>query len=58
MSMKQRENESAHDYAVGFQIVLEKIPHYEESWFRNLLILGAALTLSYLDQYAESGHSQ
>ena len=30
----------AHDYALRFETVLEKIPHYEESWVRNLFVWG------------------
>ena len=40
MSMQQGRNETAHDYALRFEIVLEKIPHYEESWVHNLFIWG------------------
>ena len=32
--------ESAHDYALRFETVLEKIPRYEESWVRNLFVCG------------------
>ena len=38
MSMQQGENESAHDYALRFKIVLEKISQYNESWVRNLFV--------------------
>ena len=40
MSMQQGRNETAHDYALRFETVLEKIPHYEESWVRNLFVWG------------------
>ena len=40
MSMQQRKNETAHDYALGCERVLEKIPHYDESWVRNLFVWG------------------
>ena len=40
MSMQQRKNESAHDYALHFETVLEKIPCYDESWVRNLFVWG------------------
>ena len=33
-------NESAHDYALRFETVLEKIPCYDESWVRNLFVWG------------------
>ena len=38
--MQQGKNETAHDYALRFKTVLEKIPHYEESWVRNLFVWG------------------
>ena len=31
-SMRQGKNESAHDYSLRFEAVLDKIPAYEESW--------------------------
>ena len=40
MSMQQGKNETAHDYALRFETVLEKIPQYEESWVRNLFVWG------------------
>ena len=40
MSMQQGKNEIAHDYALRFETVLERIPHYDESWVRNLFIWG------------------
>ena len=40
MSMQQGKTESAHDYALRFETVLEKIPHYDESWIQNLFIWG------------------
>ena len=40
MSMQQGENENAHDHALRFEIVLEKIPHYDESSMRNLFDWG------------------
>ena len=40
MSMQQGKNETAHDYALRFETVLEKIPHYEESQVRNLFVWG------------------
>ena len=40
MSMQQGKNETAHDYALRFETVLEKIPCYEESWVRNLFVWG------------------
>ena len=40
MSMQQGKNETAHDYALRFETVLERIPHYDESWVRNLFVWG------------------
>ena len=40
MSMQQGKNETIHDYALRFETVLEKIPHYDESWVRNLFVWG------------------
>ena len=40
MSMQQGKNETAHDYALRFETVLEKIAHYDESWVRNLFVWG------------------
>ena len=40
MSMQQGKNETAHDYALRFETVLEKIPCYDESWVRNLFVWG------------------
>ena len=40
MSMQQGKNETAHDHALRFKTVLEKIPHYDESWVRNLFVWG------------------
>ena len=40
MSMQQGKTETAHDYALRFETVLEKIPRYEESWVRNLFVWG------------------
>ena len=40
MAMQQGKNESAHDYALRFETVLEKIPCYDESWVRNLFVWG------------------
>ena len=37
-SMRQGRNETAHDYALRFEVVLDKIPAYEESWVRNIFI--------------------
>ena len=39
-SMRQGKNESAHDYSLRFEAVLDKIPAYEESWVRNIFIWG------------------
>ena len=38
--MQHGKTESAHDYALRFETVLEKIPHYDESWVRKLFIWG------------------
>ena len=40
MSMQQGRKEMAHDYALQFETVLEKILHYEELWVRNLFVWG------------------
>ena len=39
-SMRQGKNESAHDYSLHFEAVLDKIPAYEESWVKNIFIWG------------------
>ena len=39
-SMWQGRNESAHDYSLQFEAVLDKIPVYEESWVRNIFVWG------------------
>ena len=39
-SMRQGKNESAHDYSLRFEAVLDKIPAYEESWVRNIFVWG------------------
>ena len=38
--MWQGKNESAHDYSLRFEAVLDKIPAYEESWVRNIFVWG------------------
>ena len=38
--MQQGKSETAHDYALRFETVLEKIPHYDESWVKNLFVWG------------------
>ena len=40
MAMQQGKNETAHDYALRFETVLERIHHYDESWVRNLFVWG------------------
>lgn len=40
MSIQQGKGESAHDYALRFGTVLEKIPNYEDSWVRYLFVWG------------------
>ena len=40
MSIQQGKYEMTHDYALHFETVLEKIPHYDESWVQNLFIWG------------------
>ena len=39
-SMRQGKNELAHDYSLQFEVVLDKIPAYEESWVRNIFVWG------------------
>ena len=39
-SMRQGKNESAHDYSLLFEAVLDKIPVYEKSWVRNMFVWG------------------
>ena len=39
-STRQGRNETAHDYALRFEAVLDKIPAYEESWVRNIFVWG------------------
>ena len=38
--MRQGKNESAHDYSLRFEAVLDKIPAFEESWVKNIFIWG------------------
>ena len=38
--MRQGKNEMAHDYALCFEVVLNKILAYEESWVRNIFVWG------------------
>ena len=39
-SMRQGKNQSAHDYSLRFEAVLDKIPAYKESWVRNMFVWG------------------
>ena len=36
----REKNESAHDYSLRFEAVLDKIPVYEESWVKNIFVWG------------------
>ena len=45
-SMWQGKNESAHDYSLRFEAVLDKIPVYEESWVRNIFVWGLHSTIA------------
>ena len=58
MSMQQGKNETAHDYALRFETVLEKIPCYDESWVTKLVCMGTAIPLGYPGQHAEPCHAQ
>ena len=40
MSICQGKNESAHDFSLRFEAVLDKIPTYDKTWVRNLFVLG------------------
>ena len=40
MSIRQGKNESAHDFSLRFEAVLDKIPAYDETWVRNLFVWG------------------
>ena len=40
MSMQQGKNKIANYYALHFETVLEKVPHYDESSVRNLFVWG------------------
>ena len=45
-SMRQGKNESAHNYSLRFEAVLDKIPVYEESWVRNIFVSGLHSTIA------------
>ena len=45
-SMRQGRNESAHDYSLRFEAVLDKILVYEESWVRNIFVWGLHSTIA------------
>ena len=45
-SMRQGKNESAHDYSLRFEAVLDKILVYEESWVRNIFVWGLHSTIA------------
>ena len=38
MSIRQDKNESAHDFSLHFEAVLDKIPTYDETWVKNLFV--------------------
>ena len=40
MNICQGKNESAHNFSLRFEAVLDKIPAYDETWLRNLFIWG------------------
>lgn len=40
MSVHQGKNESAHDFSLQFEAVLDKIPDYDDTRVRNLFVLG------------------
>ena len=40
MSIRQGKNETAHDFSLRFEAVLDKIPAYDETWVRNLFVWG------------------
>ena len=40
MSMRQGKNETAHDFSLRFEAVLDKIPEYEGKWVKNLFVWG------------------
>ena len=44
--MWQGKNESAHDYSLRFEAVLDKIPVHEESWVRNIFVWGLHSTIA------------
>ena len=44
--MRQGKNESAHDYSLRFEAVLDKIPMYEQSWVRNIFVWGLHSTIA------------
>ena len=44
--MRQGKDESAHDYSLRFEAVLDKIPVYEESWIRNIFVWGLHSTIA------------
>ena len=45
-SMRQGKSESAHDYSLRFEAVLDKIPVYEESWVKNIFVWGLHSTIA------------
>ena len=46
MSIRQGKNESAHDFSLRFEAVLDKIPAYDESWVRNIFVWGLHANLA------------
>ncbi len=39
-NMEQGKNKSAHEFAMRFEAVLDKIPHYDQAWVKNLFVWG------------------
>ena len=46
MSLRQGKNESAHDFSLRFEAVLDKIPAYDKSWVKNLFVWGLHASLA------------
>ena len=46
MSIRQGKNESAHDFAMRFEAVLDKVPQYDQTWVKNIFIWGLHPTLA------------
>ena len=58
MSIQQGKGETAHDYTLCFERVLEKNLAYEELWVCNLFIGGLQTSTWHPGEYAESGNAQ